>query len=496
MALFRKKQPNGDANGSSAKAEFTPQPEKARKWFEHAKATAMASNYAYALECYANGIKLDPGVMSAHASMWDAAVRYMNQDNSKPASGKDIKQFDDGTPVGRLAAAEFAWMKDLKNQKAGVKALEAAVKAEQFEVGNWFAPKVLGLIKIQKKLSKSMLMQTMALFRDVGAWDESMTVGEMARELDPADSDLDSQLKNLSAQRAMDQGGYADTTTEEGGFRKFIKDDEKQRELIEEESLAGAGSSEERVFARAKAAYEATPTVPDVINRYAQLLKKQGTPDSAQAAGDLYQKGFEDTGEYRFRMAAGDIRIELMVAELRGLDEKLESGGDDGVRGQRDALNTKILELKTAEYTDRVAKYPTDRVRKFHLGMVEYELERYQEAMEQFQKSKDEPKLRVQSGHMLGRCFYAEKWYSEAITEYEEALQVIEVTEKDREQALRYDLMLALIEAAREEDSIDLAKQAKSICSEIARRDITYRDIRAKRKEVDKVIAGLTGPRE
>ncbi|MHC5114647.1 MAG: hypothetical protein ACYTGP_09490, partial [Planctomycetota bacterium] len=424
MALFKKKSGGDDGSNGGDDATFTPQPEKARTWFEHAKTAAMSSNYEYALKCYASGIKLDPGAMSAHESMWDAAVRYMNQ-GAKAASSRELKDLDDGTPVGRLAAAEFAWMKDLKSQKASVKALDAAVKAEQFEVGNWFAPKVLGLIKIQKKLSKSLLLQAMALFRDVGAWDESLTVGEMARDLDPSDSDLDSELKNLSAQRAMDQGGYADAVTEEGGFRKFIKDDEKQRELIEEESLAGSGSSEERVFARAKAAYEATPTVPDVLNRYAQLLKKQGTPETARQAVEIYRKGFDATGEYRFRMRAGDIRIELMVAELTALDEQLESGGDDALRAKRDGLNSEILELKMAEYSDRVAKYPTDRFQKYNLGLVEYELGRFEEAMEQFQKAKDEPKLRVRAGHMLGRCFYAEKWYSESVTEYEEALQVI-----------------------------------------------------------------------
>jgi hypothetical protein len=53
--------------------------------------------------------------------------------------------------------------------------------------------------------------------------------------------------------------------------------------------------------------------------------------------------------------------------------------------------------------------------------------------------------------------------------------------------------MVALLEAAREEEDVDLARQAKNICSDIARKDITYRDIRARRKEVDQLIKTLTG---
>mgnify|MGYP000438138822 CR=1 FL=1 len=56
-----------------------------------------------------------------------------------------------------------------------LKALDAAVKAEQREVGHSFAPKVLRLVRQQKKITKSTLLQAMNLFREVGAWDESMT---------------------------------------------------------------------------------------------------------------------------------------------------------------------------------------------------------------------------------------------------------------------------------------------------------------------------------
>jgi lipopolysaccharide biosynthesis regulator YciM len=125
--------------------------------------------------------------------------------------------------------------------------------------------------------------------------------------------------------------------------------------------------------------------------------------------------------------------------------------------------------------------------------MVLYEQGDTGEAMAHFQKSKDEPKLRVRAGHMLGRCFLADDWYAEAISEFEEALAAIEATDREYELTIRYDLMVALLEAAREEQDADLARQAKNICSDIARKDITYRDIRARRKEVDQLIKELTG---
>jgi tetratricopeptide (TPR) repeat protein len=495
VALFRKKPPAEDDEGSGGGEEpvFEPQPEKARKWFEHARTSADSFNFAYALECYANGIKLDPELMSAHVAMLDAAVKYVNRGN-KPATSREVRSLDDGTVVGKFAAAEFEWMKDLKNHKAALKALAAAVKAEQFEFGRWIAPRVLTLIRNQKKLSKGFLIQAMEVFGDAGAWDQALSVGEMARDLDPSDSDLDARLKNLTAQRAMDQGRYDEGVGEEGGFRKSIRDLDKQKELIEEESLSGGSTVEERNLERARIDYESNPRSPDAINKYAQLVKKRLTPEAEQLAYEIYMKGYDDVGEYRFRMLAGDIKIEQLERRLRELDGRLEDRPDDGpVKAEREEAARELLELKVAEYTERVKRYPTDRFRKYDLGEVRYELGDYDEAMPHFQAAKDEPKLRVRAGHMLGLSFLAEDWYTEAIAEFEEALAAIDATQASRELPIKYDLMLALLEAARGEDSIDLAKQAKAICSEIARKDITYRDIRAKRKEVDQLIADLTG---
>jgi tetratricopeptide (TPR) repeat protein len=496
VALFKKKPPSGNGSEGSDDGQFEPQPEKARKWFTHARTSAESSNYAYAIQCFANGIRLDPYQLAPHGEMLDAAVKYVSN-GGKAATGREVRGLDDGTPIGKFAAAEFEFMKDITNFKPGLKMLDAAAKAEAFEFGRWIAPRVLGLMRSQhqkKKLGKSTLVNAMETFRDVGAWDESLVVGEMARDVDPSDNELAQEIKNLSAQRAMDQGGYDEAGGVEGGFRRFIKDSEKQKELLEDESLAAGASVEERRLARAKAAYDEDPSLPDNINRYAQLLKAQGTEEAEQQAHDIYMKGFNDIGEYRFRMAAGDIRIEQLERERRRLDEQLEDNPDDPERKARlETVRTELLELKMSEYSERVKRYPTDRHRKFDLGQVLAELGRTGEAMEHFQKSKDEPKLRVRAGHMLGRCFMADGWYTEAISEFEDALRAIEATERDRELAIKYDLMLALLAAAQEEDSIDMARQSKSICSEIARSDITYRDIRAKRKEVDEVIRRLSG---
>lgn len=497
MVFFRRKSSDDDQSDDKAEQTFKPQPDKARKWFEHAKTMADSYNFESALAYYAHGIRLDPTAMSAHEAMHECALQYLSQ-NGKAASNKEIRSIDDGTPVGRFAAAEFAWMKDLGNLSLALKALEASSKAGQEEFGLWLAPKALNLVRRQtKKPNKSTLIKAKDLFSEVGAWDEAIAAGEMAVQADPNDNELIAELKDLAAQRAMDRGGYEEAGGKEGGFRRFIRDEDKQRQLEEEQAISGGATVEQRNLERARKAIEENPTDSDAINKYAQELRKQDTDEALQQAHEVYMQGFKNTGEYRFRMNAGDIEIQQLRRTEQALKEKLKNAPDDEqLKSEYEHKRRERLEKEEAEFRERAEKYPTDRFIKFRLGEIEFELGRYDEAMPSFQSAKDEPKLRVRASHMLGRCFAAEGWHSEAIAEFEEAINSLDVKDPERELPVCYDLMQSLTAEARSEKDMDLAKRAREMCSQIARRDITYRDIRQKRKEVEQLIKSLDSKEE
>jgi len=494
VAFFRKK--SGTSDGEEA--PFQPQPEKAEPWFNHARAAAGSANFEYALELYANGIKWDPQSMSSHEAMFDVG-RRLRQQGGKPATSRQIRGIDDGKPtpvISSFVAASFEWMRDLQNIKLLLKAIEASLKADVPEFAHWASPMAFNLIvaQHQKKPSKSLLLQSMDLFRRSEAWDEAFNIGELARQLDPSDADLANDLKNLAAQRAMEQGGYTANIGQEGSFRSSIRDAEKQESLAQADSLAGAGSTSERNLLRAREAYEADPQNPDTINRYVQQLRKGNDPERIEQAFQVYMKAFADTKEYRFRMAAGDIRIETAESAWKAAKAKAEAHPDEPELAETaKKLRTELLTLRSEEATERVAKYPTDRFRKFELGEVLYALKRYGDAMALLQQAMDEPKLQARAGQLLGRCFLAEKWYTDAIPVFEEAMRSVDATDRDAELTLKYDLMIALLGAAEQEQSVDHARQAKTICSEIMRKDIGFRDIRERRSKVDDLIRQLGG---
>jgi len=493
VALFgRKKANEPDEAPEAEEVAFTAQPEQATKWFNHARAMAAASNTETALVYYMSGIKFDPANEDVLQEILEIAKQHA-RDGGKRISNKNAKPVGGDDPIDKMAVSLLLWMTELVSVTVAIKALDAIVAAEQPVTANFFAPHVLGITSRSKKPTKQQYVTIKDLCRKAEAWDHALTAGQLAMQLDPTDGDLEHEIKDLSAQRAMSEGGYEAAAGKEGGFRDFVKDMDKQRQIEEEESIAGAGGGSDRTLERAKERFKEAPDVAENVHRYATLLRREGSTTALEKAEEVLLRGFKSTGEYRFRMAAGDIRIQRFKDRIRSVDQQLATADtpDPDIQSRREALERELLAFEVKEYTERAERYPTDRIVRFHLGEVAFRQNDTETAMGCFQKAKDEPRLRASAGHMLGRCFAVEGWYAEAIAEFKDVLTKIDATEAERELEVRYDLMVSLSELAEREQSEEYAREALEICSGIARQDITYRDIRERRRAIDTLVRSL-----
>lgn len=477
MALFGKK--------TESTEPFLPDPEKANSWFVRARQMAESYNYESAFPFFASGFKLDPRDIDVHHEVLKIATTYYNR-GGDPATNKDIKQIDGASDVEKFVTALFVWWHDVMNPKLAMKAIAAAVNADLNPFGIAMADTVLGLTQRSNKPPSAKELKTlMELFKSTGAIEQAINIGRAALKAKPDDSVLERELNELAAERALSQGGYEDIGSEEGGFRKFVKDIDKQRELEEEESLAGAGGSKERVLERAKKEYEEDPSSSDAIGKYAKVLKQQATGESIKLAFNVLMQGYKDTSQYRFKMEASDIRIKMGLQQIEKLTAMFGEDPSDENKERLDKSQREMSEFRKNEYQERAAKYPTDRKIRYQLGELAIEDGDLNLAMECFQKAKDEPRLRVRAGQELGRCFASEGWYAEAIGEFKESIKALAGAEADTELSLRYDLMQSLAKKAKADSNIELAREAMEICSGIARKDISYRDIRDCRRELD-----------
>lgn len=497
---FGKKQPSepssakggSPGNGSAPAGAFVPQPEKARKFFDHAKTMADTGNYEYALMLYAKGFRLDPSPVDKHEEFYKLAANFFRS-GGKPATRENLKELDGPGPIDKFAQAEYVWARDLLNMDASFRLLETAAKAGQFEFGAWVAPKVLDLLRKQKKQSKAMWMKAKDLLSGVEAWAEAFACVEEAVKIDPADTQLSADLKDLTARHALKAGGYDRAETQQpGGFRALVKDQSKQQALQDASAITGDEETMARNLERARKDYEENPGAPDAVQKLGVLLRRLATPESEDEAVSVFLSGFERLKEYRFKMMAGEIRVSQLRRKVSAALKAHEADPENAAaKAQWQELRSQLLDLEGRELREKQRNYPTDRSIKAELGRIEFELGNYEDAMAAFQACKDEAKLRIMSTHMLGKCFAAENWHAEAIGEFREALQALGVGEGDKELPIKYDLMNSLIELARAERNGAYAREAAEICSAIVRRDIGYRDIRTKRKDIDALLKEL-----
>ena len=167
--------------------------------------------------------------------------------------------------------------------------------------------------------------------------------------------------------------------------------------------------------------------------------------------------------------------------------------GDAALQEAARAARMANLEMEAREYAERMEKYPTDCGLKAEVGRIRFELGQYEDAMPCFQQAKDEAKYRVFAAHMLGKCFAAQGWHGEAVGEFKEALQALDAGNAERELEIKYDLMNSLIELAQAERNAQAARDAAEICSYILRKNIAFRDIRERRKQVDALVKEIAG---
>ena len=158
------------------------------------------------------------------------------------------KKLRDG-PYGKFAVLRLAQRPRERQSCLGIFA-----QALAFDSKHWANHHANTIFKMHlgAKTSKKGWVELMRLCGEANNWDLAQQAGAKARELDPTDGDLDTELKDLAAARAMTEGGYTEAAGTEGGFRKMIKDADKQKELQEEETLAGGAETAAAPLERAR----------------------------------------------------------------------------------------------------------------------------------------------------------------------------------------------------------------------------------------------------
>lgn len=469
------------------------QPEKAKRFFEHAKTMQNASNYEYAIQLWLNGLRLDPGNMEALQGFFGSCASFLNDEAGKKGVSKDtLKAFGGKGDIERLLLSLLEWgTKPLETANA-VRAVESAAKLNLPEPTFWLGERAIKLAQLDKKPRKDLFVKLMESFKAVGAYDLAVQAGEGARKLDPTDGPLAAEIRNMAAQATMTRGGY-DQTGKAGGFRANVRDAEKQKLLEDQDRIVKTAESKDRVIAAAQEDYERRSQDQGAIDKYARALLDRGRPEDEERATAILNKAFEETHQIRWRLAAGEIRLRQAKRKVTALRNAAEANPDDAaVAAAAREATAEFLRQEIEHLKVRAEAYPTDLSVKFELGRRHFHLEDYETAINLFQDAQGEPKNKVASLSMLGQSFLKIGYVDEAMVTFRQALDGKDVL-PDLQMELRYWLMTSLQAKAEESKDLASAEEAEKLASAISIQQFNYRDVRQRREAIKKLIASIKG---
>jgi tetratricopeptide (TPR) repeat protein len=487
LALFGKKDdPTPSDNGGPH--EFSP--EKAARFFQHARTVHDTGNFEYAIQSYLNGLRFDPQSMTGLTGLFQSCAAFLGEKEGRSVSKDVFKSVGGKSELDRYLLSLLEWGMKPTDPSMALRAFEYSARMGLTEPAAWIGERALGACLREKKPVRDRVLKCAQYFQKVGALNQAVAAAEQALKINPTDGEVAQYVRQLAAQATMNRGGY-DRSGQEGGFRQNIRDADKQRQIEESERIVKSDETKERLIAAAEADLQNRPDDTGVIDKLGKLLLERGRPADEERAHGLYTHAFEVSKTFRWRELAGTIRMRQSrrkVVELRRMLE--QSPGNEMLTRMLTQSEREHAELEAAEYKLQCDAYPTDLTRKFELGKRYMALEMYHEAIEMFQESQHDPRNRPASLSLLGQAFLKIGWNDEGVGALRTALEIKDLL-PDVNLEIRYWLMVALQSKAQAERDLEAAAEADRLAASVALQSIGYLDIRTRRDAIKKLVADL-----
>ncbi|HEY5232728.1 MAG TPA: hypothetical protein VIK35_04260 [Verrucomicrobiae bacterium] len=283
----------------------------------------------------------------------------------------------------------------------------------------------------------------------------------------PSDGDLSQALKNLSARKTLDEGGYNALEGGEGSYRDILKNKEEAVSLEQEKR----SQKTEDVAARLIAEYEARlQTEPDnlkLLRQLAELYTDKKEFDRALEFYDRIKSSEMGGGDSSLAQAIANTIVKRYDHQIAGLNPFAAEHADELAR-----LQAEKLDFQVAECRKRVEKFPTDLAVRFEMGQLYFQAGKISEAISELQKAQGNPHKRLAAMSLLAQCFAKRKMFDLAARTLQNAIKEKLVFD-DEKKDLIYNLGCVLEETDKKEDAVEQFKI-------IYETDIGYRDVAAK----------------
>jgi tetratricopeptide (TPR) repeat protein len=278
------------------------------------------------------------------------------------------------------------------------------------------------------------------------------------------DTELSQALKNISARKTMEKGGYDALAEGKGSYRDILKDAEEATKLEQENRQVKAEDAAANLIKEYETRLQTEPNNLKVLRNLADLYMQK--KEFARAL-DFYEKiKATDIG-------AADASLDKAIAETtaRKFDHDLsqldQTAPDYAEKAAK--LQAEKQAYQLAECQKRAERYSNDLQIRFELGQLYFQMGKISEAIQEFQKAQANPNRKVKSMGYLGQCYARRNMNDLAVRTFETALKEKVVWDEEKKD-LTYNLASVL-------EKMGKRAEANKQFEEIYAVDIGYRDV-------------------
>jgi tetratricopeptide (TPR) repeat protein len=331
----------------------------------------------------------------------------------------------------------------------------------------------LDLLVKQSPRDKELVIELSHALAEAGERSRAEQVLENLRAIYPQDNEIFVALKNVSANKTMDEGGYGALADGEGSYRDVLRNKDEAVSLEQEARHHKSEDVKEKLIREYEARLKLEPKnlklLRDLGDLYVQL--------------NQFDKGLEYFGKILLTDGGNDSSLQKKIAEtkVKKFEHSLTLLDPSSPEYEEKAsqIRAEKQAFRLAECKERSDKYPTDLGIRFELGVLYYEAGKIAEAIQEFQKAINNPNKRIQAMTYLANCFAKRGMNDIAARRLQEALKEKLVFD-DEKKELVYTLGTILEKMGKREEAIEQYKV-------IYEMDIGYKDVAAK---VDAYYAG------
>jgi len=371
-------------------------------------------------------------------------------------------------PAAAMDAAEKILENDPHSPPVNLLLREAALAANLPEVAAFALETIIDGAPRDTKTMHELARHHLAH----GAPHKAVEIYSKIAEISPNDLSAIKGGKDAAAAASMQKGGWE---REETTYRDLIKDKDQAVSLEQQSRVVRSEEMIDLLLAELHAKAEREPGGVDTARKIADLYEQK---EDLESAANWYSYAAELSGNSDQSLArkATDLNLRQFDLAISAREEFIAANPDSEESAQYQAelegIRSRRAELFLEDARKRIEKNPTDLQFRFELGEILVNLERYQEAIPELQKARQNPSVRTRAMCLLGQCFMARTMYDMAAKTFSDTVAELSAMDNVKKDVV-YNLGIVYEKMEEKEKSLTCMKQIYEV-------DYGYRDVAAR----------------